>query len=101
MRPIYCSEPTLPLMILLHAKHISDFGDSWPYSNKDVNDLIAHSIPLTFGSVTDVSPDIKLVLSNSGHILGSSLVHLHIGNGDHNFDNRRYVRRKGRYLSST
>ena len=82
--PVYCSEPTLPLMILLHDKHISNFGDSWPYSNKDVNDLIAHSIPLTFGSVTDVSPDIKLVLSNSGHILGSSLVHLHIGNGDHN-----------------
>jgi hypothetical protein len=34
--------------------------------------------------VTDISPDIKLVLSNSGHILGSTSVHLHIGNGDHN-----------------
>ena len=47
--PVYCSEPTLPLMILLHDTHISNFGDSWPYSNKDVNDLIVHSIPLTFG----------------------------------------------------
>jgi predicted metal-dependent RNase len=39
---------------------------------------------LTHGIVTDISPDIKLVLSNSGHILGSTSVHLHIGNGDHN-----------------
>src|SRR3989442_13674854 len=34
--------------------------------------------------VTDISPDIKLVLNNAGHILGSSTVHLHIGEGAHN-----------------
>jgi predicted metal-dependent RNase len=34
--------------------------------------------------VTDISPDIKLVLYNAGHILGSSAVHLHVGEGAHN-----------------
>ena len=32
-----------------------------------------------------ISPDIKLVLANAGHILGSALCHFHIGNGDHSF----------------
>ena len=36
------------------------------------------------GIVTDISPDVKLVLSNSGHIIGSASIHLHLGNGDHN-----------------
>jgi predicted metal-dependent RNase len=39
---------------------------------------------LPYGSVTDISPDIKITLGNSGHIIGSSLIHIHIGNGDHN-----------------
>jgi predicted metal-dependent RNase len=43
-----------------------------------------HTITLTPGIVTDISPDVKLVLYNSGHILGSTSVHLHVGNGDHN-----------------
>jgi predicted metal-dependent RNase len=41
-------------------------------------------MPLSIGVVTDISPDVKLVLYNSGHILGSTSVHLHIGNGNHN-----------------
>jgi len=40
---------------------------------------------LSYGTVTDISPDIKLVLANAGHILGSASCHFHIGNGDHNF----------------
>src|SRR5919106_220850 len=36
------------------------------------------------GIVTDISPDVKLTLTPSCHILGSSVMHLHIGNGDHN-----------------
>jgi KH/beta-lactamase-domain protein len=83
--PVYCSEPTLPLMNLLHKKYINNNTDGTAlYSNKDIDNVIMHTIPLTFGTVTDISPDIKLMLSNSGHILGSALIHLHIGNGDHN-----------------
>jgi KH/beta-lactamase-domain protein len=82
--PVYCSEPTLPLMNLLHEKYINNTRSTAFYSNKDLDNVIMHTIPLTFGTVTDISPDIKLMLSNSGHILGSALIHLHIGNGDHN-----------------
>jgi len=31
-----------------------------------------------------VTPDIRLTLYNAGHVLGSSMVHLNIGNGAHN-----------------
>jgi uncharacterized protein len=82
--PVYCSEPTLPLMNLLHEKYMNNTHCTAPYSDKDLDNVIAHTIPLAFGTVTDISPDIKLMLSNSGHILGSALIHLHIGNGDHN-----------------
>ncbi len=82
--PVYCSEPTLPLMNLLHEKYMNNTRCTAPYSDKDLDNVIAHTIPLAFGIVTDISPDIKLMLSNSGHILGSALIHLHIGNGDHN-----------------
>jgi uncharacterized protein len=82
--PVYCSEPTLPLMNLLHEKYMNNTSCTAPYSDKDLDNVIAHTIPLAFGTVTDISPDIKLMLSNSGHILGSALIHLHIGNGDHN-----------------
>jgi KH/beta-lactamase-domain protein len=82
--PVYCSEPTLPLMNLLQRVYIKNTDGPKLYSNKDVDDVIIHTIPLSFGTVTDISPDVKLMLSNSGHILGSALIHLHIGNGDHN-----------------
>jgi uncharacterized protein len=82
--PVYCSEPTLPLMNLLHKEYIKNSDGTAPYSDKDVDNVIMHTVPLTFGTVTDISPDIKLMLSNSGHILGSASIHLHIGNGDHN-----------------
>jgi uncharacterized protein len=81
--PVYCSEPTLPLMNLLQREYIRN-TDTKLYSDKDIDDVIMHTIPLSFGTVTDISPDVKLMLSNSGHILGSASIHLHIGNGDHN-----------------
>jgi predicted metal-dependent RNase len=39
---------------------------------------------VTLGEVTDLSPDVRLTLHNAGHILGSTIVHLHIGRGLHN-----------------
>lgn len=82
--PVYCSEPTLPLMNLLQKEYVKNTSGTALYSDKDIEEAIIHTIPLTFGIVTDISPDVKLVLSNSGHILGSASIHLHIGNGDHN-----------------
>ena len=82
--PIYCSEPTVHLMYLLHKQYVEEEGSYAFYSIKEIEDMIVHTIPLTFGSVTDISPDIKIMLVNSGHIIGSSAIHVHIGNGDHN-----------------
>ncbi|HXV45187.1 MAG TPA: beta-CASP ribonuclease aCPSF1 [Nitrososphaera sp.] len=82
--PVYCTEPTLLLMSMLQRDYVRRTGDLALYSEKDINSAVTHTITLTLGIVTDISPDVKLVLSNSGHMLGSTSVHLHIGNGDHN-----------------
>jgi len=85
--PVYCTEPTLPLMTLLQNDFIKIAqmeGGRILYDQKDIRSLIQHTITLQYGTVTDISPDIKLVLNNAGHILGSSTVHLHIGEGVHN-----------------
>ena len=81
--PIYCTEPTLPLMVNQQLEFISRNLNT-TYSERDIEESIIHTLPLSFGSVTDISPDLRLTLSNSGHIIGSSIIHLHIGNGDHN-----------------
>lgn len=86
--PIYCTEPTLPMMNLIQLDAIkvaSAQGKTPIYSDRDVKQIMRQAITLPYGTVTDISPDIKLVLANAGHILGSALCHFHIGNGDHNF----------------
>ncbi|MGI0019946.1 MAG: beta-CASP ribonuclease aCPSF1 [Nitrososphaera sp.] len=80
--PVYCTEPTLLLMSILQYDFVKRAKGL--YADRDVEQAMVHTIPLTHGIVTDISPDVKLVLSNSGHILGSASAHLHIGNGDHN-----------------
>src|SRR6266581_3202608 len=85
--PIYCSEPTQVLMTLHQLDYLdvhSREGEHSPYDQKDVREVVTHTIPLRYNVVTDVAPDIKLTLHNAGHILGSSIVHLHIGEGLHN-----------------
>ncbi|CAI8050854.1 Uncharacterized protein MJ1236 [Geodia barretti] len=86
--PIYCTEPTLPMMNLIQLDAIkvaSAQGKTPMYAERDVRQIMRQAITLPYGSVTDISPDIKLVLANAGHILGSALCHFHIGNGVHNF----------------
>jgi KH/beta-lactamase-domain protein len=85
--PVYCSEPTASLMTLLQSDFIDVTrmeGVEPPYAQCDIFEVILHTIPLRYGEVTDVSPDVRLTLHNAGHILGSSVVHLHIGMGLHN-----------------
>jgi hypothetical protein len=55
-----------------------------PYDQRDVRETVLHTIPLRYGAVTDIAPDVRLTLHNAGHILGSSMIHLHIGEGVHN-----------------
>jgi len=86
--PIYCTEPTLPMMNLIQLDAIKVAGAQGRtpmYAERDVHQIMKQTIGLSYGTVTDISPDIKLVLANAGHILGSASCHFHIGNGDHNF----------------
>jgi predicted metal-dependent RNase len=46
--------------------------------------MVKHSICLNYNEVTDVTPDVRITFYNAGHCLGSSIVHLNIGNGLHN-----------------
>jgi len=85
--PVYCSAPTSSLMTLLQLDYLDVLnkqGLMVPYDQKDVRETVLHTIPLRFGVVTDIAPDIRLTLHNAGHILGSSICHLHIGEGLHN-----------------
>ena len=85
--PVYCSAPTSNLMTMLQLDYL-DVANKQSvaqlYDQKDVRECVLHTIPLRFGVVTDIAPDIRLTLHNSGHILGGAMVHLHIGEGLHN-----------------
>lgn len=84
--PVYCTEPTLPLMTLLQldsVKIAKANGSYLPYESRDVYEVIKRCITLPYGKPTDISPDITVTLNNAGHILGSATVHLNIS-GTHN-----------------
>src|SRR5215213_8835672 len=84
--PVYCTEPTLPLMILLQTDSVkiaNNNGTYLPYSTRDINEVIKHCITLPYGKPTDITPDVTITLNNAGHIMGSATVHLNIS-GAHN-----------------
>lgn len=84
--PVYCTEPTLPLMTLLQmdsVKIAKANGTYLPYEARDVHEVIKRTITLPYGKPTDISPDITVTLNNAGHIMGSATVHLNIS-GAHN-----------------
>ena len=55
------------------------------FSSKDIKEMVKHTVCLNFNEVTDIAPDIRITFYNSGHALGSAMVHFNIGNGLHNF----------------
>ncbi len=85
--PLYVTKPTRELMVIM-IKDLIDVtqreGKYLPYSERDLMTALLHTIPLEYEEVTDVAPDIKVTMYNAGHILGSAIVHLHIGMGLHN-----------------
>jgi len=86
--PVYSTLPTRNLSTMLQLDFVQiceKEGIPMPYAKRDVKSAVLHTIPLSWGKVTDIAPDIKLTLHNSGHILGSSLIHLHFGKGGYNF----------------
>jgi len=85
--PIYTTEPTRDLMGLLQLDYLdvaAKEGRAPPYESEMVRETIKHTIPLEYGDVTDIAPDVKLTMHNAGHILGSAVSHFHIGDGLYN-----------------
>ncbi len=85
--PVYMTAPTRDIAALLALDYI---GVSYKqaaqpiFSVSDIKEMVKHTITLNYGEVTDIAPDVRLTFFNAGHALGSSLVHLNIGNGLHN-----------------
>ncbi|RLF78565.1 beta-CASP ribonuclease aCPSF1 [Palaeococcus sp. (in: euryarchaeotes)] len=85
--PIYATPPTRDLMVLLQKDFMEiqqSNGIEPLYKPKDIKEVVKHTITLEYGEVRDISPDMRLTLHNAGHILGSSISHIHVGNGLHN-----------------
>lgn len=85
--PVYCTEPTRDTMALLALDYLSishKDAKKQIFTSTEVKEMVKHTICLEHEEVTDITPDVRLTLYNAGHTLGSSMVHLHIGNGLHN-----------------
>jgi uncharacterized protein len=85
--PVYCTAPTrdvASLMLLDFVKIQRSEGKDPVFSTDDIKEMVKHTITLDYDEVTDVTPDVRITMYNAGHILGSAMVHLHIGNGLHN-----------------
>jgi len=86
--PVYCTTPTRDVMALLQLDYIKIMraeGKDPIYDTDHVKKMVKHCITLDYEEVSDVTPDVRITLYNAGHILGSAMVHMHIGNGLHNF----------------
>ncbi len=85
--PVYCTPPTRDLAALLlydYVRLVQKSGGSPLYGEKDIKTMLMHMVTRDYGEVTNVTDEIKLTYHNAGHILGSSSVHLHIGEGMYN-----------------
>jgi hypothetical protein len=85
--PCYMTPPTRDIAALLALDFI---GVAYKqavqplFDSGDIKEMVKHSICLNYNEVTDIMPDVRLTLYNSGHVLGGALVHLNVGNGLHN-----------------
>ena len=85
--PVYMTTPTLDLATLLWLDYIDVMQKNASlqiYTAKGVKKAVKHAITLDYAEVTDIAPDVRLTFQNAGHILGSAIVHLHVGEGLHN-----------------
>ena len=86
--PVYCTAPTRDITALMTLDYIGvafKEAKKAPYSSSDVKEMVKHTVCLDYEEVSDITTDVRLTLYNAGHTIGSAMVHLHIGNGLHNF----------------
>ncbi|MHA2308662.1 MAG: beta-CASP ribonuclease aCPSF1 [Candidatus Heimdallarchaeaceae archaeon] len=84
---VYATRPTRDLMTMLQIDYLDvakKEGKTLPYEKKDITSTVLHTVVLDYGEVTDISPDIRLTFHNAGHIVGSAIPHLHVGEGVYN-----------------
>lgn len=85
--PVYMTAPTRDIAALLALDFI---GVAYKqaaqplFSSTDIKEMVKHSVCLNYNEVTDITSDVRLTMYNAGHVLGSAMVHLNIGNGAHN-----------------
>ncbi len=85
--PVYCTPPTRDLAALLlndYVKLVQRSGATPLYGEKDIRKMLTHMITRDYNEVTNITDELKLTYHNAGHILGSSTVHLHVGEGMYN-----------------
>lgn len=85
--PVYLTAPARDLLLLLLMDYVKlgmSENRKLPYKMEDIRNMIRHTVALNYNETTDISPDVRVTLRNAGHILGSSVVHFHIGEGFHN-----------------
>ena len=85
--PVYMTSPTRDvgaLLLMDYIKIMKSEGRDPIFETEHVKEMVKHTICLDYEEVSDITPDARITLYNAGHILGSSLVHLHIANGLHN-----------------
>jgi len=86
--PVYMTPPTRDIAALLALDLVSVHykkAEVPIYRADDIKEMVKHSICLNFGEVSDVTSDIRITFYNAGHVLGSAVTHVNIGNGLHNF----------------
>ncbi len=85
--PWYATPPTIDLSTLLWLDFIDVMQKNATkplFTVKGVKEALKRAIPIEYNEVSDIAPDIRLTFFNAGHILGSAIIHLHIGEGMHN-----------------
>ncbi|MCP3686702.1 MAG: beta-CASP ribonuclease aCPSF1 [bacterium] len=85
--PVYCTAPTrdvASLLLIDYVKIMRSEGKEPIFTTDEIKEMVKHTITLDYDEVTDITPDVRITLYNAGHAIGSSMVHLHVGNGLHN-----------------
>ena len=85
--PVYMTAPTRDTAALLALDFVGvayKQASAPLFSSIDVKEMVKHTICLDYNEVSDIAPDMRITLYNSGHTLGSAMVHINIGNGAHN-----------------
>jgi len=77
--PIYCTEPTRDLLYLLLKDYVTFSRDLRLLAKPE--DVLKRIVTVDYGTTLDITPDIRMTFYNAGHILGSSMIHFHIGEG--------------------